>query len=305
LESEFSIGGERIVPPVPTPIGKVGLSICYDIRFPELAISLAKSGADVLTYPSAFTVPTGLAHWETLLKARAIENQCYVIAAAQVGVHNDKRSSYGHSMIIDPWGEIVAQCSDKVGLAVGLIDANFLKVARSKLPIWTDRKPELYGNIETVTDESDDIDDVPDYQFGPVKIKCGQVFYKTQYSFAFVNHRPFLPGHSLVAIRRSSATRLQNLTSTEVADFFKTVQKVEFALEKNFSATSSLIAIQDGPDAGRSIDQLHAHILPRQKNDYDSNLIYQALQNHDKDDTKLRSDQDMEEEAEKLRKYFY
>ena len=304
LESEFSIAGNRIISPVSTPIGKVGLSICYDLRFPELSISLAKSGADVLTYPSAFTVPTGLAHWEILLRARAIENQCYVIAAAQVGVHNEKRSSYGHAMIIDPWGAVIAQCGDGVGLAVALISQNFLKTARSKLPIWNDRKSELYGEI-LLADEDDNIDDCSEYQFGQVKIKSSQVFYKTRFSFAFVNHRPFLPGHSLVATRRPSASRLKDLTLSEIQDFFQTVQKVETALEADTLTSSSLMAIQDGPDAGRSIDQLHVHILPRQKDDYDPDLIYHALQKHDKDNTQLRSYQDMEKEACRLRKYFY
>ena len=103
LESEYTKSGDRVEPLVQTPAGSVGLGICYDVRFPEFACSMAKAGASILTYPSSFTIKTGLAHWETLLRARAIENQCYVIAAAQNGVHNAKRSSYGHSMIIDPW----------------------------------------------------------------------------------------------------------------------------------------------------------------------------------------------------------
>ncbi len=85
MESEFSVAGRKLVPPVATPIGAVGLSICYDVRFPELALWNRYQGAEVLTYPSAFTVPTGLAHWEALLRARAIETQCYVVAAAQTG----------------------------------------------------------------------------------------------------------------------------------------------------------------------------------------------------------------------------
>lgn len=83
--------------------------ICFDLRFPEIALSLRRQGAEILLYPSAFTVPTGKAHWLPLLRARAIECQCYVIAAAQVGKHNEKRESYGHSIVIDPWGEVVAE----------------------------------------------------------------------------------------------------------------------------------------------------------------------------------------------------
>ena len=84
-ESSYTIPGSSIVPPVKTICGKVGMAICYDMRFPEMAVSLVQQGAEIITYPSAFTIPTGMAHWETLLRNRAIENQCYIIAAAQVG----------------------------------------------------------------------------------------------------------------------------------------------------------------------------------------------------------------------------
>lgn len=98
-ESDYTIPGEEFYMPVETPIGVLGTCICYDVRFPQLSTILRKFGAEILTYPSVFTVPTGQAHWEVLLRARAIENQCYVVAAAQVGQHNHKRSSYGHSMV--------------------------------------------------------------------------------------------------------------------------------------------------------------------------------------------------------------
>lgn len=98
-ESEYVIPGKEIIAPVTSPVGNIGLGICYDLRFPEMSSILARMGAEILTFPSAFTVPTGQAHWEVLLRSRAIENQCYVIAAAQTGVHNAKRSSYGHAMV--------------------------------------------------------------------------------------------------------------------------------------------------------------------------------------------------------------
>jgi deaminated glutathione amidase len=88
--------------------GCLGLSVCYDLRFPEMYVSLVEMGATTILVPSAFTVPTGTAHWHTLLRARAIETQCYVIAAAQYGRHNEKRESYGHSLVVDPWGTVVA-----------------------------------------------------------------------------------------------------------------------------------------------------------------------------------------------------
>lgn len=113
LESNTTIPGSSILPPVSTSIGKIGLLTCYDLRFPEPSLSLRRQGAQVLTYPSAFTTKTGAAHWELLLRARAVETQSYVIAAAQVGSHpGTKRVSYGHALICDPWGSVVAQCTD-------------------------------------------------------------------------------------------------------------------------------------------------------------------------------------------------
>ena len=114
-ESDWTTAGDEMKPPEAVPAAgglRVGLGICYDLRFPEMAQYLARRGADVITYPSAFTVATGLAHWESLLRARAIETQCYVVAAAQTGKHNEKRSTFGHSVIIDPWGTVVAQCGE-------------------------------------------------------------------------------------------------------------------------------------------------------------------------------------------------
>ncbi len=110
-ESNSVEPGSSILPPFPTVLGSMGLMICFDLRFPALSTRIRDLGAQILTYPSAFTVPTGKVHWETLLRARAIETQSYVIAAAQVGSHNEKRRSWGHSMIVDPWGRIVAEAS--------------------------------------------------------------------------------------------------------------------------------------------------------------------------------------------------
>ncbi|KAK0750873.1 carbon-nitrogen hydrolase [Schizothecium vesticola] len=108
-ESDSVEPGTAILPPFSTPVGRVGSMICFDLRFPEISLRLSRLGADILTYPSAFTIPTGQAHWEVLLRARAIETQSYVVAAAQVGRHNEKRVSYGHSMVVDPWGTVVAE----------------------------------------------------------------------------------------------------------------------------------------------------------------------------------------------------
>jgi predicted amidohydrolase len=129
-------------------VGRLGLTVCYDLRFPELYRALAARGAEVLLVPAAFTLTTGKEHWEVLLRARAIENQCYVAAAAQTGRHNEKRESYGHAMIVDPWGTVVAQCRDGEGIAVANIDRAFLEAIRARVPVWPHRRPDIYGGPE-------------------------------------------------------------------------------------------------------------------------------------------------------------
>ena len=120
-----------------TEIGKFGLSICYDMRFAHLYRMLCQKGAEILTMPASFTVPTGKAHWEVLLRARAIENGAYVIAPAQAGLHADGRKTYGHSMIINPWGEIIAELDGKsTGFALAEINLDEVSAARKKIPAW-------------------------------------------------------------------------------------------------------------------------------------------------------------------------
>jgi deaminated glutathione amidase len=126
----------------PTPLGMLGLSVCYDLRFPELFRSLVAMGAELLAVPSAFTYTTGKAHWETLLRARAIENQCWVLAPGQWGRHDDDglRHSWGHSMIVDPWGEVVAVAPEGPGLALAEIDLQRLRRVRRQLPALEHRR---------------------------------------------------------------------------------------------------------------------------------------------------------------------
>jgi len=119
------------------PYGRVGLSICYDLRFPELF--RAQGDMVLLVVPAAFTARTGRAHWETLLRARAIENQCYVLAAAQTGTHPGGRRTWGHSMLVDPWGEIVAVQPDGEGVVVGDVDPARLADVRARLPALSHR----------------------------------------------------------------------------------------------------------------------------------------------------------------------
>ena len=153
-ESNVTLPGTEAPPVVETPVGRCGLAVCYDLRFSGLFSGLVHRpdggpGADVLLIPAAFTVPTGEAHWETLLRARAIENQCYVAAAAQGGQHSTKRASYGHAMIVDPWGTVVARVAEgpvAEGIAVADIDHDWLRVVRERMPLGQHRRPDVYSN---------------------------------------------------------------------------------------------------------------------------------------------------------------
>ena len=133
-ESRSYEPGDEIVT-LQTEIGHLGLSVCYDLRFPELYREFFKRGAEIVTIPSAFTAVTGNAHWETLLRARAIENQCYIVAAAQGGKHNDKRETWGHTLIIDPWGSILDSVEKGEGIALAEIDLEYLRKIRERMPI--------------------------------------------------------------------------------------------------------------------------------------------------------------------------
>lgn len=159
----------EILPPFETPLGLVGLCICFDVstaslpavgsigariyfslqlRFPEISLALKRQNAQIITFPSAFTVPTGNAHWEALLRARAIETQSYVIAAAQVGLHNGKRRSYGHSMIVNPWGEVVARLGgefEEPEIATADIDLDLLSKVRREMPLL--RRTDIYPEV--------------------------------------------------------------------------------------------------------------------------------------------------------------
>lgn len=140
-ESETYAGGDRAVV-TDAPGFRLGMTICYDVRFPALHRALAEAGAEVLSVPAAFTVPTGQAHWEVLLRARAIETGCFVVAAAQAGRHENGRATWGHSMIIDPWGRILAELGGEgPGVALADLDLQAVAEARGKVPALDNARP--------------------------------------------------------------------------------------------------------------------------------------------------------------------
>jgi deaminated glutathione amidase len=128
-----------------TPVGKLGLSVCYDMRFPELYRELVLRGAEWLAMPAAFTVPTGRAHWETLLRARAIENLCYVVAPAQSGMHTSGRETYGDSLIVDYWGQVLSRLARGIGVITADIDLNSQADSRARFPALDNRQLGLSG----------------------------------------------------------------------------------------------------------------------------------------------------------------
>ncbi|KAL0858797.1 hypothetical protein ABMA27_011262 [Loxostege sticticalis] len=296
-ESDFSHPGAHVVTPVETPVGRIGMSICYDMRFPELSTALTTMGAEVLTYPSAFTKVTGAAHWHILLRSRAIENQTYVIAAAQTGQHNAKRQSYGHALCVDPWGEVLADCGeDAPGYKIAEISMEKLADVRRNMPVFQHRRRDIYSlytlglrksllpvHAPRTSRPNSPVQTVsgPTHVFGHVRIPDSCVFYKSKLSYAFVNLRCVIPGHVLVAPLRH-AERNKDLTPEEADDFYRTIILVQKLMEKVHNTQSCTVTVQDGPDAGQTVKHLHCHVMPRKKGDFiDNDLIYLELSKHD------------------------
>ena len=140
-ESAMYEGGKSAVIVPDTPVGKLGLTICYDLRFPELFQRLSEAGADVIAVPAAFTVPTGRAHWQVLMRARAIEAELFIVAAAQAGRHEDGRETYGHSLVADPWGELVVEMGGEPGLAFAELELARIADVRARIPVHQHRRP--------------------------------------------------------------------------------------------------------------------------------------------------------------------
>jgi len=146
-ESDAFEEGKEIPVPFKTSVGRIGPMICFDLRYAEVPLSYKRQGAQIITYPSAFTLPTGKVHWEILLRARAIETQSYVIAAAQAGQHNETRVTYGHSMVIGPWGDILAELDGETApdIALATIDLSLVERIRTKVPLV--RRTDVYAEL--------------------------------------------------------------------------------------------------------------------------------------------------------------
>jgi predicted amidohydrolase len=138
-ESNAYTAGDAVVT-AETPLGRLGLTVCYDLRFPALFEALGRAACDVIAVPAAFTVPTGRAHWHILQRARAIEASAFVVAAAQVGQHEDGRTTYGHSLVIDPWGEVLLDMGEQAGLGFADIDLGRIAEVRRQLPSLANRR---------------------------------------------------------------------------------------------------------------------------------------------------------------------
>lgn len=154
-ESAATEAGQEVVV-VDTPVGKMGLAVCYDLRFPEFCGELMRRGAEVIAVPTAFTEETGRAHWDLLTRMRAVENWCYVVGSCQTGVHASGRSTFGHSVIVEPWGKVVSCLPKEVGSITADIDLNYLQSCRNNIPSLTLRQnnyPFLSNKIVEPTEE--------------------------------------------------------------------------------------------------------------------------------------------------------
>lgn len=149
LESRNVMPGQKIVV-ADTPVGKLGMSVCYDMRFPELYRDMVARGAQWLAMPAAFTVPTGRAHWETLLRARAIENLCYVVAPAQTGTHSSGRETYGDSLVVDYWGQVLTRLATGSGVITAQLDLDKQAETRVRFPALDNRRLGLTDSVSVV-----------------------------------------------------------------------------------------------------------------------------------------------------------
>ncbi|XP_017066316.1 nitrilase and fragile histidine triad fusion protein NitFhit [Drosophila eugracilis] len=299
-ESDTVSPGDSLVRPVNTPTGQVGLQICYDLRFAEPAVMLRKMGAQLLTYPAAFTYSTGKAHWEILLRARAIETQCFVVAAAQQGWHNKKRQSWGHSMIISPWGKVLADCGcEELAIGTAEVDLSVLQNLYDSMPCFEHRRNDLYTLTAYNVPSAEPAQDRP---FASNIVDRRTIFYESEHCFAFTNLRCVVTGHVLVSTKRVTP-RLCGLSVAEMADMFSTVCMVQRLLEEIYQTTSATVTVQDGAQAGQTVPHVHFHVMPRRYGDFGHNdQIYVKLDER-AEEKPQRSIQERIEEAQVYRNF--
>ncbi|KAI3384814.1 hypothetical protein SNEBB_009067 [Seison nebaliae] len=310
-ENNWTINGTKLKSSKISNGFTFGYGICFDVRFPLMADRLRRErNVDILTYPSAFTRRTGEDHWNVLLRCRAIENQCYVIAATQY--NQNLNSTYGHSMVIDPWGRILIDLKKEEDIyGICELDKTLIEELRNSLPItnvrnelndFYDNKPSLINPINWDTKQI--------YFSSKILVPSNQIFCRTKLSFAFVNIRPLLPYHILISPLRNDVKRFTNLTSKENEDIFQLSQIICKKFEQNLHSDSFTIAIQDGEAAGQSVSHVHIHLIPRIFNDLENNDdIYKEL-NRDmerslSEERNNRSLAEMENEAVYLRNIIY
>lgn len=238
-ESKIVARGPGLTKPIDSPIGKIGMQICYDIRFPETAIWLKKHCAEIILYPSAFAVSTGRAHWDILNRSRAIENQCFVISAAQKGKHNEKRSSFGQAIAVSPWGDVLAQCEEE--LEVQLVDVDLEKITKSEsnMPCFQHRRDDVYS-IDVMKINTSPSDKAEPFVFEKYPIDPETIFLETELCVAFTNVRCVVPGHCLVATKRC-IPRVKDMTVAETKEFFLLCCRIAKVLDKYYDAKSTTI----------------------------------------------------------------
>ncbi|XP_033161293.1 nitrilase and fragile histidine triad fusion protein NitFhit [Drosophila mauritiana] len=299
-ESDTVTPGYCLERPVSTPVGQIGLQICYDLRFAETAVLLRKLGANLLTYPSAFTYATGKAHWEILLRARAIETQCFVVAAAQIGWHNQKRQSWGHSMIVSPWGNVLADCGEQeLDIGTAEVDLSVLQSLYQTMPCFEHRRNDIYALTAYNVRSKEPTQDRP---FATNVVDRRTIFYESEHCFAFTNLRCVVKGHVLVSTKRVTP-RLCGLDCAEMADMFTTVCLVQRLLEKIYQTTSATVTVQDGAQAGQTVPHVHFHIMPRRLGDFGHNdQIYVKLDER-AEEKPPRTIEERIEEAQVYRKF--
>ncbi|KAK5970367.1 Nitrilase and fragile histidine triad fusion protein NitFhit [Trichostrongylus colubriformis] len=231
---------------------------------------------------------------QTLLRSRAIETQCYVVSAAQTGKHNEQQSSYGHSMVVDPWGAVIAQCSERVDMCFAELDLSYVYQLRELQPIFAQRRSDLYSlHVNEEDDESTPL------MFAEYPIAAKSIFHRSALSFAFVTLKPIRNGHVLVCPKRI-CNHFTDLTDAETADLFIVARKVQKMIETFHNVHSSTICIQDGKKTGQAVKHVHMHIVPQRESDsanFPDNFCHN-LEAHDKDpQVQPRSHEEMSAEA--------